>query len=224
MKYPVLLAVYVLALFAFAIFNIVSRVFYKNRHKDKYHFYNMFPYEFNYPSVFKENPYGNFLFIFSGFAVAVFYILNPHTESMYRTIAIIAAIAFTMVLICLIMMPLYYLKTHMVLSIGSMILAMVLPLFNLFLALAQRKTGLLNQAQDVLAIISIVVSGILSAVMLLLILNPKLSFKIYYEKAVDVNGKEIMKRPKVIYLALNEWMSIFVYFLSPLGVLLISLI
>ena len=224
MKYPVLLAVYVLALFAFAIFNIVSRVFYKNRHKDKYHFYNMFPYEFNYPSVFKENPYGNFLFIFSGFAVAVFYILNPHTESMYRTIAIIAAIAFTMVLICLIMMPLYYLKTHMVLSIGSMILAMVLPLFNLFLALAQRKTGLLNQTQDVLAIISIVVSGILSAVMLLLILNPKLSFKIYYEKAVDVNGKEIMKRPKVIYLALNEWMSIFVYFLSPLGVLLISLI
>ena len=224
MKYPVLLAVYVLALFAFAIFNIVSRVFYKNRHKDKYHFYNMFPYEFNYPSVFKENPYGNFLFIFSGFAVAVFYILNPHTESMYRTIAIIAAIAFTMVLICLIMMPLYYLKTHMVLSIGSTILAMVLPLFNLFLALAQRKTGLLNQAQDVLAIISIVVSGILSAVMLLLILNPKLSFKIYYEKAVDVNGKEIMKRPKVIYLALNEWMSIFVYFLSPLGVLLISLI
>ena len=224
MKNPVLLVVFVLAIFSFVVFNIVSRVFYKNRHKDDYHFYNMFPYEFNYPSVFKENPYGNFLFIFSGFAISIFYILNPYTESIYRTISIIVSIAFAMVLICLILMPLYYLKTHMVLSISSMLLAMVLPLFNMFLALNQRKTGLLNQTQDIFAVISIVVSALLSFTMLLLILNPKLSFKIYYEKAIDADGKEIMKRPKIIYLAFTEWMSIFIYFLSPIGLLLISII
>ena len=85
MQNPLLLAVYVLAIFLLVIFNVVSRVFYKRRHGDKYHFYQMFPYEFNYPSVFKENPYGNFLFIFGAFAVSVFYILNPY-NSIYRII------------------------------------------------------------------------------------------------------------------------------------------
>lgn len=224
MKNPLLLAVFVLAIFSFVIFNIVSRIFYKNRHKEKYHFYNMFPYEFNYPAVFKENPYGNFLFIFSSFAIAVFYILNPYSDSIYRIIALIASIAFTMVLICLVMMPLSYLKTHMVLSIVSMLLAMVLPLFNLFLALEQKKTGLFDQTQYVMAIISIVVSALLSLTMLLLILNPKLSFKIYSIKEVDAEGNEVLKRPKVIVIALTEWISIFVYFLSPISLLLISLI
>ena len=224
MKNPILLAVFVLAIFCFIVFNVVSRVFYKNRHKDKYHFYNMFPYEFNYPSVFKENPYGNFLFILSATTIAAFYALNPYTSSIYRILSLIVAIAFTMILICLIMMPLAYLKTHMALSCGAMILAMVLPLFNLFLALEQKKTGLLNQTQNVMATISIVVSALLSLTMLLLILNPKLSFKIYSIKEVDAEGNEVLKRPKVIVIALTEWISIFVYFLSPISLLLISLI
>lgn len=224
MKNPILLAVFVLAIFSFIVFNVVSRAFYKRRHGDKYHFYNMFPYEFNYPSVFKENPYGNFLFIFSAAVIAVFYILNPYTSSIYRILALVVSIAFTMVLICLIMMPLYYLKTHMALSCGSMVLAMVLPLFNLFLALEQKKTGLLTQTQDVMAIVAMVVSAILSVTMLLLIMNPKLTFKIYLDKSVDAEGNEVLKRPKIIPLALTEWMAIFVYFISPLSVLLISIL
>lgn len=223
MQNPLLLAVFVLAIFSFAVFNVVSRAFYKRRHGDKYHFYKMFPYEFNYPSVFKENPYGNFLFVISGLAVIAFYVINPFNSSMYRIMALVASIAFTMVLVCLIMMPLYYLRTHMALSCIAMILSLLLPLFNLFLALEQKKVAA-NQAQDVLCIISMVISGILSLIMLVLILNPKLTFKIYLDKTVDLEGKEVFIRPKVIFLALNEWMAIFIYFLSPLSVLLISLL
>ena len=134
MQNPILLAVFAVAAFSFIIFNVVSRLFYKRRHGDKYHFYQMFPYEFNYPAVFKENPYGNFLFVFASILIAVFYILNPY-DSIYRIMALIASILFTMALICLLMMPLYYLKTHMALSCFTMVLSMVLPLFNLFLAL-----------------------------------------------------------------------------------------
>lgn len=223
MHNPLLLAVFVLALFLFGIFNIVSRAFYKRRHGDKYSFRKMFPYEFNYPSVFKENPYGNFLFIFASLTIIVFYVLNPFNSSMYRIMSLVASIAFTMVLICLIMMPLYYLKTHMALSCIAMVLSLVLPLFNLFLALEQRKVAT-SQAQDILCIVSMIVSGILSFTMMVLILNPRLTFKIYLDKTVDTEGKEVFIRPKVIFLALNEWMSIFIYFLSPLAVLLISLI
>ena len=104
-----------------------------------------------------------------------------------------------------------------------MTLALVLPLFNLFLALGQYKIET-EDVKRILCIVSMVVSGILALTMLALIMNPRLTFKIYLDKNVDSSGNEVLKRPKIIYLALTEWMAIFVYFLSPLSVLLISLI
>ena len=133
------------------------------------------------------------------------------------------AIVFTMVLICLIMMPLYYLKTHMALSIVSMTLAMALPLFNLLMAYNQYKVEP-NSMKQVLMIISMVFSGILALIMIALILNPRLTFKIYLDKETDGNGQEVLKRPKIIPLALTEWVSILVYFLSTVSVVLINLL
>ena len=57
--------------------------------------------------------------------------------------------------------------------------------------------------------------------MIVLILNPRMTFKIYAEKETDENGNEVLKRPKVIAVALSEWWAIFVYFLSPLSILLL---
>ena len=222
MKNPLLLAVFVLGIFLFVAFYAVSSAFYKHRHKQEYHFYQMFPYELNYPSVFKENTYGNVLFILASFAVAAFYILNPQ-GSIYKTATLIIAIVFTMVLICLILMPLYYLKTHMVLSITTLTLAMALPLFNFFMALSEYRLEV-EQTKQVLDIISMVISAILALIMMGLILNPKLSFKIYMDKEIDSDGNEVLKRPKTIFLALSEWIAIFVYFLSPLAVILLRLI
>ena len=222
MKNPLLLAVFCLGIFLLIAFYFVSKALYKMRHKETYRFRHMFPYELNYPSVFKENLWGNLLFIFASFSVAVFYILNPYI-SIYRIITIVIAIVFTMILICLLLMPLYYLRTHLVLSVLSMTLALALPLFNLFLALSQYKIETEN-VKRILCIVSMVVSGVLALVMLLLILNPKLTFKIYLDKDTDSSGNEVLKRPRIIYLALTEWMAIFIYFLSPISVLLISLI
>ena len=221
MKYPALLTVAVIALFSFIVFDAVSRFFYKKRHNTKYHFYQMFPYEFNYPAVFKENPYGNFLFLFSGFAVCVFYILNPY-DSIYRVFSLIIAIVFTMILLCLTMMPMTFLRTHILLACGSMVLSMALPLFNFFLAFSQFN-GETDRLKAVLCIVSTVLSGILAATMMVLILNPKLSFKIYYRKEIGLNGKEVLKRPPVIYLAMTEWVAIYIYFFSIIPVLLICL-
>ena len=222
MKNPLLLAVFILGLLLFISFYIVSSALYKRRHQQKYSFKQMFPYEFNYPSVFKDNTCGNLLFILGSIAITVFYILNPYS-SIYQTVALIISIVFTMVLICLILMPLYYLKTHMVLSVVTMTLSMALPLFNFFLAMTEYRAAV-EQAREVLCIISMIISGLLALTMIALILNPKLSFRIYLDKELDSEGKEVLKRPKIIFLALNEWMSIFVFFISPLAALLISLI
>lgn len=223
MKNPLLLAVFVIGLFLFLAFYFVSSALYRYRHKKSYHFYQMFPYEFNYPAVFRENTYGNVLFIIATLAIMVFYILNPTEIVVYKTVTLIIAIVFTMVLICLTLMPLNYLKTHIVLSVLTMTLSMSLPLFNFFVAFDQYKLEV-EQINQALCIASMAVSSVLACTMVVLILNPKLSFKIYLEKETDSFGNEVLKRPSVIFVALNEWVAIFIYFLSPLGILLINLI
>lgn len=222
MKNPLLLAVFCLGIFLLVAFYFVSKTLYKQRHRKNYSFVRMFPYEYNYPSVFKENIWGNLLFVMGCFAVVTFYILNPY-ESIYRTITIVASIALAMILLCLLMMPLYFLRTHLVLSILSMTLITALLLFDLLFAYSSYQLYTDN-VSHILSIISMVISGLLALTMLVLILNPKLSFKIYLDKETDSSGNEVLKRPKAIFLALNEWVSIFLYFLSPLSILLLCLV
>ena len=178
----------------------------------------MFPYEFNYPSVFKGNLYGNLLFVLSSFSIVVFYILNP-IDSIYKTMTIVSAIIVTSILICLILVPLYYLRTHMVLSIVAMVLPIALTMFNFFMAFNQYKITP-SEIERVLSLVSMILSGVLAFSSVLLVLNPKLSFKIYYEK--DNYGSA--KRPNIIHLAMTEWLAIFTYFISPLPVILLLII
>ena len=222
MQNPLLLALFVLGIFLIVAFYFISKTLYKARHKETYRFWRMFPYELNYPSVFKENLWGNFLFIFASLAVVTFYILNPY-DSIYKIITIVISILFTMVSVCLLLMPMIYLRTHLTLSVFSMTLSLALPLFNLFSAFNDYKTYT-NDVSRALSVIAMVISGLLALMMLLLIMNPKLTFKIYLDKETDNDGNEVLKRPKLIFLALNEWMSIFIFFLTPLAIVLVNLV
>ena len=214
MSNPLLLAVFIAGASVFILCYLVSALFYRKRHETKYHFYQMFPYEFNFPHVFKENLYGNILFGIASFAITAFYIINP-LSSLYTYLAMGIAIVLTMLFLCLLLMPLQYLKTHIAVSTVSMTLAVALPLFNLLNALEQLKISN-NKA---LCIISMVISGLLALMMIILVLNPKMTYKIYYEKEVTPDGKEIAKRPKVIFIALSEWWAIFTFIASPLAIL-----
>ena len=222
MPNPLLLTLFILGVFLIVAFYVISKTLYKSRHKETYSFWRMFPYELNYPSVFKENIWGNLLFIFASLTVVAFYILNPYGD-IYRIIGIIISIVFTMVIICLLLMPMYYLRTHLFLSVLAMTLALALPLFNIFLAYTDYVVYT-NSASRVLSIISMVISGLLAITIVLLTFNPKLTFKIYLDKETDSEGNEVFKRPKVIFLALNEWMAIFIYFLTPLAVVLVNIV
>ena len=214
MQNPLLLTIFIVGASLFILCYLVSALFYRKRHETKYHFYSMFPYEFNYPHVFKDNLYGNILFGASCFSIATFYILNP-ISSLYTYISLGLGIIITMLFLCLLLMPLQYLRTHIALSTVAMTLSVALPLFNLLNALDQMKISN-NKA---LCIVSMVISGLLAASMLILILNPKMTYKIYYEKETTPEGKEIMKRPKIIPVALSEWWSIFTFIASPLAIL-----
>ena len=221
MKHPLLLALSIIGICLFVSFYFVSRAFYFKRHQVKYHFFQMFPYEFNYPNTFKENLYGNIIFVLSCLSIVAFYINNP-LNNIYSLLGIILSIVLTMMYIILLLLPLRYLRTHMIVSSISMALSTALPVLNLFAALNLMKS-VVEEANPTLCIISMVVSGIIGLMMLLLILNPKLTFNIYYEKAVDADGNEIKKRPKVILMALNEWWAIFTFFLATIPLILLFL-
>ena len=218
MANPLLLALFVAGVFLFIAFYFVSSLLYKNRHKQKYRFFNTFPYEFNYPSVFKDNVYGNLLFVSACLAVVSFYILNP-IDSIYKTMSIATAIIMTAITICLVFIPLYYLRTHMVLSVIEMVLPIALTMFNFFMAFNKYKIDAF-EIEKALSLISMILSGVFAFSNILLVLNPKLSFKIYYEKSEN----DQIKRPNVIHLAMTEWLAIFTYFASPLAVVLLVII
>lgn len=222
MQYPLVLALFVLAICLSVAFYVVSKVLYRKRHETKYHFYQMFPYEFNYPGVFKENFYGNILMILACLCVIAFYEVSPYS-SIYSILGLALSIVGTMMIILLTLIPLRYLKTHMALAAVSMTLGAAIPLFNFFEAFEQMKIAT-TDTHKIICIISMVYSGLLALSMLALILNPKLSFRIYLDKSVDDQGNEKLERPKFIFMALNEWWSIFIFFLAPLAILLLTLL
>ena len=222
MQSPLLLALFILGICLFAVFYVVSAAFYFRRHKTKYHFYKMFPYEFNYPNVFVNNVYGNVLLTLACICVIAFYNLNP-LESIYSIIGIVISIITTMLIIILLLFPLRYLKTHMVVSCVLMTFGAAGPLFNFFAAYSQLKV-VESEISRALCFVSMSISAVLAISMLVLIINPKLTFKIYMDKTKDEQGNEVLERPKLIFMALSEWWAIFLYFISPLAILLLVLL
>ena len=222
MQNPLLLALFILGICLFAVFYVVSAAFYFRRHKTKYHFYKMFPYEFNYPNVFRHNIYGNILLVLACLCVIAFYNINP-LQSIYSIVGIVISIITTMLIIVMLLFPIRYLKTHMVVSCVLMTFGAAAPLFNFFSAYSQLKI-VESDIGRALCFVSMSISAVLAISMLVLIINPKLTFKIYMDKTVDEQGNEQLERPRLIFMALSEWWAIILFFLSPLAILLLVIL
>ena len=213
------------SLLLFVLFYVLSKVYYYKKHQIKYRFQQMFPYEFNYPNVFKDNVFGNLLFLFAlGFIVGFYFVFYnaeffPKTATGLTTI--IASIVLSMLFLCLLLMPLNYLRTHAIISIFSTTISVAIPVINLLLAYQVLQLYKSTSQPIYLPIISMVVSGIMAILMIVLIFNPKATYKIYMDKTLDTEGNEVFIRPKIIYLALTEWWSIFTFFISPLALILL---
>lgn len=222
MHNPLLLALFILGICLFAVFYVVSAAFYYRRHKTKYRFYKMFPYEFNYPNIFKENVYGNILLVLACLSVIAFYSVNP-LQSIYSTISSVVSIITTMLIIVLLLFPIRYLRTHMIVSCVLMTFGAAGPLFNFFSAYSQLKI-VESDIGKALCFVSMSISAVLAISMLILILNPKLTFKIFMDKTFDEQGNEQLERPRLIFMALNEWWAIFLFFLAPIAIILLVIL
>ena len=220
------LALFVISLLFFVGGYFFSSTFYFHKHQVKYSFKRMFPYEFNYPSSFKNNIYGNIAFIVAILSLLSFYIywltINGTTNV---TNIMITALAVSMAgfICCLFFMPLQFLRTHMIISTLAMVISLGIPAMVCFAIMAKYRI-VTAQSDQTLCIVGLVLSALLALTMLVFILNPKATYKIYLEKSVNENGQEVMARPKFIPMAFNEWWSIVTFFLSPIGLVIISFI
>ena len=210
-----------LALFVGGYF--LSSAFYYKKHDVKYSFKRMFPYEYNYPNSFKRNIYGNIAFVLSMVGIITLYIYkmsisNSQTITIY--VALVLSIITGAFIGCLLFMPLQFLRTHMIVSTLCMTCAFAMPALNALLGYEAFKVAETDSTK-VLSIIAIVIGIILALTMVILLLNPRATYKIYLDKSVDENGNEVMARPKFIPIAFNEWWAIFTFILSPLPLIFI---
>lgn len=220
------LVIFLVSLFFFVGGYYFSAVFYYKKHSVKYSIKNMFPYEFNYPSAFKNNVYGNIAFIIALCSAMAFYIynlMNSGAINVTNVVLLVFAISLAGLIACLLFMPLRYLRTHMIISTLAMVLAMGMPALGSFIAI-ERLRLVTDGVNKALCIIALVVGVVLATTMLIFVFNPKATYKIYLEKATDEKGNEVTVRPKSIPMAFNEWWSIITYLLSPLALVIISFI
>lgn len=206
---------------------LVSKDFYFRKHKVKYAMRQMFPYELNYPDSFSNNKFGNIFFILSWVGTIALYIFNFFFRQQVGMVIGIASFSMTIILtslaIALLLVPLYFLRVHMIASSLFLVLSIALPAFNCMSAYQafERAT---NNVDTVISALALVVAAVQVLIMLVCVLNPRATYQIYMEKEVTPEGKEILKRPKVIPLALNEWVGYIVFVLSSLPIVILFFI
>jgi hypothetical protein len=220
------LAIFLASLSLFVGGYFLSSAFYYKKHDVKYSFKRMFPYEFNYPNSFKRNIYGNIALVLSMLGVIVFYIykmsnINSNSITIYVLVAL--SIITAALIGCLLFMPLQFLRTHIIVSTLAMTLSFAMPALNALLGYEAFRIHEVDTAKA-LSVVAMVVGAILAVVMIIFLFNPKATYKIYLDKSVDKDGNEVMARPKFIPIAFNEWWAIITYMLSPLPLVILSLI
>jgi len=218
------LCIFIVSLTFFVAGYFFSSTFYFKKFDVKYSFTRMFPYEFNYPNAFKNNIYGNIAFIIAilGTCASYIYYLNTaqFANNVPALVSAVISIFMAITICCLLFMPLQYLRMHITVSTLAMVCAFALPALASCIIYPFFKVATGNH--KVIYLIAFIVGALLSLAMLIFLLNPRATYKIYMDKHEDKDGNIVTVRPKFIPIAFNEWWSIFTFILSPIPLLIIT--
>lgn len=192
---------------------------YKFRFKSDYSIRNMFPYEFNYESHFVDNLGGNALLVLASLFSLTFYGTFPssHSEG-FSTFVLICGIFAAVFAIMLYFIPTKYLKLHIAALAFDAVFTFMLS--GAIFCLNLKYYRELHNALNIVALVLAALSGLL---ILILTLSPGFSFRIKGVESKDENGNLIYVRPKTIFIALTEWLIIFVSFFNQIIVILFAI-
>ena len=201
----------------------LSSSFYFKKFDVKYSFKRMFPYEVNYPNAFRNNIYGNIAFVIGLVGIIAFYIYSTiFVGKAEVTLVVLSVVSFLMAgfIAALLFLPLQFLRLHMIISTCAMVFAFAIPALEVCYIYPIFRN--MVEGNKVPYIVAMIVGLVLSLTMLIFILNPRATYKIYLDKGVDKDGNETVTRPKFIPMAFNEWWAIITYFLSPIPFVIFS--
>ena len=202
----------------FFAYYFLSTFNYKKRFQNKYDFRSYFPYEFNFESKISDNILGNVALILSMFfSIGLFALgLSYYKTNGYILASVIAGAVYSLLVLAINFIPLKLLRVHFV----TMILLFVASFFTP-MAMGLTSFNIYQQYKSVYAIVVMVVCFIFGLMNFVLIMNPKLSFDIKMQVAVDEEGSEKYIRPKFIPVAMTEWLMTF---LLPVNQILFTLL
>ena len=193
----ILIGLLSLSLLCLGAFYFAINLLNKKKEKKDIDIRNTFPYE-KYPQLKTDNFFINILYFLSAIAPMVGSILFMTYH--LGVISIFVSVFSIILLFFLVTIPfinIRKLKEHLYLDVGLVVMHFALSGFSLYLSYSICK---LFDYQNVSAIIAIVISGILFLFSLCFVANPRL-----FDLKMQVKEEETI-RPKVIPLALSEWL------------------
>lgn len=209
-----------LSIFFLIGFLILSIFHYNHKYQTQYKIRNMFPYELNYNAHFLDNGAGNLVMILMTVSLITFFILfDQHfTFPFYIPISVAGGL-FAFIIPFIVLVPLKNLRAHIFVLVLELVLAVALP-GTIGIASWQiaQKFG-----TSIYTNISLFGSLFTALIVLILVFNPNLSLMIKYSTIKKEDGTEERVRPKVIFLALVEWLLIFSIFTDAILVFVLML-
>ena len=204
------------AVLLFISFVFASIINYKNRFKLEYRLRSHFPYELNYHGRYKDNIYGNLIYAIYFVAVIVFLIFFDSTHSNgYLIFALIAGAISLISISALIYIPIDHLRVHMITVALAFIFATAFAFSIVLASYFKYKEG-----QNIFALVSLILSSLITAFYVILILNPKLSHWADMEDETKPDGTVVKVRPKWFVLAYSEWAMMIFYLMSLVALLI----
>lgn len=198
----------------FVCYLIVSIFIYKKEKGEKFNITNTFSYELFLSKRKEQFAFNVLLFIAIAFAFA-----NnvTYTIKFYNVNAIIKCILAVLSLACfgaMSIIPLYKLKEHFAATLLMFVSTATMALMSLLSDINFYKLEL-----NPIYFISMVVDGLVLLIALVSILNPKIM-----NLNLQADSENHLVRPKVIHLALFEWLTAFAIFISQISFLIVTLI
>ena len=206
------------SLIFFVLFLIFSITNYKKRFDSKYDLRNHFPYELNYKSSFGDNVLGNISLITSMvLAMSSFGVASVKVSSYTLLLApIIAGSLYSLIIIFVPFADIKYLRFHVILDVLLSGCAFLTPA-----SLGLIGLSIFQTKELVAGLVYLIIGLIVGLFNFVLIMNPKFSFNINMKVVKLADGTEQYQRPKLITMALSEWLMILTTYISHILLILI---
>jgi len=208
------LTLILVSIFFFVSGLILSFISFKNENNKNYIIRNHFPYELNAFPATKRNIYGKIAFIISFLSILVFFcIYSFDISKKYMAVdgitglkltASITGVLSILSIGYIFLFPMINIKTHLFFDYILFAFA-----FLCFVSIGFIDVFIFNNKKDPYYLIIGILSFLISLILLILIINPKLKNWAKLDESVNSDGEKIFIRPKFFVLAFTEWVFSF---------------